>query len=1123
MHTATPTAAADLLALLAALRLPSGTRRFRTCALVGSSGSLLQDRYGNEIDNHDLVLRFNNAPVAGFEPIAGKRTSIRLINSHAAAATLQQCANFDSIVSVGSGTAACPSPRNGPARCCPGPEAVLLNSGSPSIAACYRAVCNAPAVNVKTLLQNTSTVRAIEGIVGHSAGRTLLSGAYGVAVAMLLCTERVDVYGMTLPVENRTRPNLRYHYYDDCSHFETDALDATGAGIDTVSRLTQQQTSPRPQGQAEESQHPVFSQNGPLLRLVPPTSAHASWVATTGSLEGRLAAHAAVALSSLFASSLPSARRLPARATSPAGTLAPCPKRSGVRQIKALLTRAARLDATVPCCNETWPEAGKMGRCASLADAGDCDTWRTVCPVACAQCRVCPNSPALPSYTALFARMALPPLPHLYNPVNGSRENRLALSKALQGVEIFASSAPTARAAPKAKEVAVATSSSVADDMPTCTCFSTCDLPSAADFRSSIPDTITDPASPWMGYLTVVYGRAPTLPFELSRLNFFYHNDRRWNRRRRVPWPMATCRKRTTDMRPLRMSRTDALNMTGFWRTFAEAAPAPRCEQSHCEKWLRPRRDRLTTSSQDAARGSGVDHIVLVTNAEGGSRGVILFGGRGSLAPLHLGSTGAGATRFAPSTAASLSDGSLGRRLHASRAMVEVMRMDETAINPAMRPAEGTRGTGCWFFPAEGSGVWLDLGRTWTLRHKLEAVGQPPFEESGPRDLLSAFLSRQPTLGLKPRLPRPRETTKEVEGTMPRRLWSSAARDFNRSRPYHPSRWPLLQGGAAALRAAVAELPLTTSRAEKFPALAYALGVDSVQVQSMAGSDTEALPSELVVTRSSCVMSVSLLRGGCVAGSLLRSGYDGAAPCACDATDVALNCDADAGSPSRPPVAEVVSQLRARRLPFVVVPRFWNASRAAAARVEVRRALTDCHEINEDGGDRRRLGLDAQPHNFPLAADFGADPYLRAVAKAFLQPASFNTKVQAGLTRPGESSGGGWHRDTRARGIKALLYLDDVGPRDGPFAMLLGYDERTLQHAPDPLGKGRVTRYNDSAIAEQVRRHGATVQPVHAEAGALILFEISSVHRGTPCERGERAVLTNYYKVRRASTVCPAR
>ncbi len=53
-------------------------------------------------------------------------------------------------------------------------------------------------------------------------------------------------------------------------------------------------------------------------------------------------------------------------------------------------------------------------------------------------------------------------------------------------------------------------------------------------------------------------------------------------------------------------------------------------------------------------------------------------------------------------------------------------------------------------------------------------------------------------------------------------------------------------------------------------------------------------------------------------------------------------------------------------------------------------------------------------------------------------------------------------------------------------------------------------------------RMGAVVHPIHAAAGALIIFEISSVHRGMPCEGGERAVLTNYYRVKRPSTTCSA-
>ena len=84
--------------------------------------------------------------------------------------------------------------------------------------------------------------------------------------------------------------------------------------------------------------------------------------------------------------------------------------------------------------------------------------------------------------------------------------------------------------------------------------------------------------------------------------------------------------------------------------------------------------------------------------------------------------------------------------------------------------------------------------------------------------------------------------------------------------------------------------------------------------------------------------------------------------------------------------------------------------------------------------------------------------------------------------------------------------------------MLLGYDEQRLEHSPDPVSK-RTTRFNASVVEGEVRM-GAVVHPIHAAAGALIIFEISSVHRGMPCEGGERAVLTNYYRVKRPSTTC---
>jgi hypothetical protein len=589
-----------------------------------------------------VVLRFNNAPVSGFEGIAGSRTSVRLVNSHAAAAALQRCADF----TAGS---ACPTSGNSSERCCPR-EPVLLNSGRPRIAECYRKLCDASAVNVKTLLQNTSLVRAFERMV---APQTLVSGVFGLATALLLCTKQIDLYGMTQPSQSNPTPRgarntlrYRYHYYDQCGHFDSDAIGAAASGLLAL--------------------RPVLPAQ---FRVVPPTGAYASWVPTTDSLADRFASHAANALTTLA----------PSRSTSPplVGTLQPCANRNGVRQVNALLKKAAATNLSVPCCMDTWPEPGRLGRCSSYADRGACEQWKALCPVACERCRICPGSKALPTYQQIFARMKLPPLPEWYSSLSTvppQQHRDAALGKALKSAKVFAT------------------------------------------------------------------------------------------------------------------------------------------------------RD------------------------------------------------------------------SLGRE----------------AINTARR-------------------------------------------------------------------------------------------------------WP---------------------------------------------------------------------------------------------------------SP-----VDVVGRLRARKLPYVVVDGYWNASRTRAARAEALVALAGCSEVNEDGGDQRRLGLsERHARLFPLAVEFAEDSYLRQVAATFLRT-SFNTRVQAGLTRAGQASGGGWHRDTRRPGIKAMVYLDDVGPRNGPFAMLLGYDEQRLEHSHDPLSK-RTTRFNASVVEGEVRL-GAAVHPIHAAAGALIIFEISSVHRGMPCEGGERAVLTNYYRVKRPSTTCP--
>jgi len=52
-----------------------------TCAMVGNSGILKRGGFGRSIDAHDVVMRINQAPVAGYEKMVGARTTYRMLNN----------------------------------------------------------------------------------------------------------------------------------------------------------------------------------------------------------------------------------------------------------------------------------------------------------------------------------------------------------------------------------------------------------------------------------------------------------------------------------------------------------------------------------------------------------------------------------------------------------------------------------------------------------------------------------------------------------------------------------------------------------------------------------------------------------------------------------------------------------------------------------------------------------------------------------------------------------------------------------------------------------------------------------------------------------------------------------
>lgn len=59
-------------------RFPRGGR-WRTCALVGTSASLLRYKFGEAINAHDAIFRVGLAPTNGYEEHVGRRTTVRVV------------------------------------------------------------------------------------------------------------------------------------------------------------------------------------------------------------------------------------------------------------------------------------------------------------------------------------------------------------------------------------------------------------------------------------------------------------------------------------------------------------------------------------------------------------------------------------------------------------------------------------------------------------------------------------------------------------------------------------------------------------------------------------------------------------------------------------------------------------------------------------------------------------------------------------------------------------------------------------------------------------------------------------------------------------------------------------
>ena len=172
-------------------------------------------------------------------------------------------------------------------------------------------------------------------------------------------------------------------------------------------------------------------------------------------------------------------------------------------------------------------------------------------------------------------------------------------------------------------------------------------------------------------------------------------------------------------------------------------------------------------------------------------------------------------------------------------------------------------------------------------------------------------------------------------------------------------------------------------------------------------------------------------------------------------------------------------------------------------------------QCDDHSSDVRVFGINNA--NIDLIQKFYDEKFLKHIGENFLKCRIKNFFTMFGKTTfklNNTGSGGGWHRDNIQPTYKAMIYLTDVNKENGAFQMIKKSNKlKNLVRDYVYLNKKNIlnTRFSNHEINNLIEHFDYTVQTLSANAGTVILFDGSCLHRGLPLVKGARYALTNYY------------